>query len=154
MSPAPSVSLAKRTSIGITAEKKTKAAPWAASRRRSVVLPRMYPAPARTRSRSRPGSELPWGRGRAVSMIHPIAKKETASNSSAVWTLEAATTAPARTGPIAALAVKATLSTAFPARSSPSGSSIAALTERVSDFAVSANAPSTVATATTAASEK
>ena len=57
-------------------------------------------------------------------------------------------------GPIAALAVKATLRTAFPARSSPSGSSIAALTERVSDFAVSARAPSTVATATTAASEK
>jgi hypothetical protein len=50
--------------------------------------------------------------------------------------------------------VKPRLRIAFPALSSPSGSSIDALTERVSDLAVRASAPSIVATATTAASEK
>jgi hypothetical protein len=48
----------------------------------------------------------------------------------------------------------AALRMALPARSSPSGSSIAAVTARVSVFAVRARAPSLAAIATIAASEK
>ena len=50
--------------------------------------------------------------------------------------------------------MKATLRIALPARSSPVGASSAAATERVSERAVSARAPSIVASTTTTGSEK